>query len=76
MKHQTKHSSLEQEQQRAEQQQNQSRSNLEFATAEEMLRYDAKQTEVPPAIAVRLEKSTGQISPPPSRSWWRKLLGK
>ena len=46
----------------------------EFATAEEMLRHDALQTPVPPAIAQRLEESIGQAAPP-GRPWWKRLFG-
>lgn len=46
----------------------------EFASAEEMLRLDAIQTPVPPAIAERLEQSLAQL-PRPRRSWWRRILG-
>ena len=45
-----------------------------FDSVEELLRYDAAQTPVPPEIAQRLRQSLEQ-SPPPRRSWWRKLLG-
>lgn len=46
----------------------------EFASAEEMLREDARQTVVPAAIAQRLQESVAQLPAPP-RSWWRRLLG-
>ena len=46
----------------------------EFASAEEMLRWDAAQTAVPPPIAQRLKQSVGNL-PPPRRSWWKNLLG-
>lgn len=56
-----------------------SQSSREFSTAEEMLRYDAAQTEVPPGIARRLAESTNNSEPDPApeadRSWWRKLWG-
>jgi negative regulator of sigma E activity len=47
----------------------------EFATAEEAIRADAAETEVPPAIAERLQKSL-DANPPvvPEKSWWRKLF--
>jgi hypothetical protein len=45
----------------------------EFATAEELLRHDAAQTEVPPVIAERLTKSIQNL-PRPSRTWWERLL--
>ena len=46
----------------------------EFKSAEEMLRHDALQTPVPPAIAHRLQQSLRQNSSP-SNPWWRKLFG-
>ena len=45
----------------------------EFASAEELLREDASQTTVPPAIAERLSQSL-QREPKPERSWWKRLL--
>ena len=45
----------------------------EFATAEELLRHDAEQTQVPPLIAQRLTKSIQNL-PPPSKTWWERLL--
>lgn len=46
----------------------------EFASTDELLRHDAAQTEVPPAIAQRLTQSL-QREPKPGRSWWRRLTG-
>ena len=71
MKHQTK---LSQEQQHAAEQQTQKQSAHEFANAEEMLRYDAARTTVPPGIAQRLQKSTGDL-PKPKTAWWKRLFG-
>jgi len=73
MKHQSKLS--EQQQQHAGEQQSQKSGAREFASPEEMLRYDAKQTVVPPAIAERLRKSAGDLPAPPRTSWWKRLLG-
>jgi hypothetical protein len=47
---------------------------VEFASAEEMLRHDAGQTPVPPAVAERLQQSVAQ-EPKPSRSLWQRLFG-
>ena len=47
---------------------------MEFQSAEELLRHDAAQTEVPPEIARRLSQSIAQSSPP-RRPWWRRWLG-
>ena len=46
----------------------------EFVNAEEILRYDAAQTPVPPGIVQRLAKSSAQL-PNPSRSWWQRFFG-
>ena len=45
----------------------------EFATTEDLLRYDATQTTVPPGIAQRLQKSSADL-PRPGRSWWKRLF--
>jgi len=75
MKHQTK---LSQEQQQSRQvgteHQTQQPAAREFANAEELLRYDAAHTPVPPAIAQRLQKSTGEL-PQPKLAWWKRLFG-
>ena len=44
----------------------------EFAGPEELLRFDAAQTPVPPQIAERLKQSVPPAAP---RSWWRNLFG-
>ena len=46
----------------------------EFRSAEELLRYDAAQTEVPPAIAARLRKELAEL-PPPKMTWWQRWFG-
>jgi hypothetical protein len=74
MKHQSKFDSEQQSQQTGAEQQTQAQSPLEFATPEELLRYDAARTAVPAGIAQRLQKSAGELSPPKS-SWWKRLLG-
>ena len=71
MKHQTK---LAEEQQQVAAQQTESSGARTFANAEELLRYDAKNTTVPPAIAERLKQPTRDL-PGPKASWWRKFLG-
>lgn len=71
MKRQTKTNSQEQEQLAATQ--SQQAAAREFATSEELFRHDAAQTEVPPVVAERLNKSI-QGLPRPSRSWWQRLL--
>jgi hypothetical protein len=47
----------------------------DFETAEELLRFDASRTAVPPSVAERLQESIGsQINP--DRPWWKRWLGK
>jgi hypothetical protein len=71
MKHEKKFS--QQEHQASETQARQTTAQ-EFGSVEELLRHDAKQTCVPPAIAQRLNRSL-QNEPCPPRSWWRRWLG-
>jgi hypothetical protein len=72
MKHEHK---LSQEQQHEIAHQIQQRAGQEFATAEDLLRFDAGQTIVPKEIEQRLKQSSRDI-PPPRRSWWKNLFGK
>lgn len=48
---------------------------LEFATAEEMIQFDAKNTEVPGTLEQRLRESLAR-EPRPARSWWQRLFGR
>ncbi|HLZ53942.1 MAG TPA: hypothetical protein VKS19_05635 [Verrucomicrobiae bacterium] len=70
MKQQKKFESQEQ-QQASETQSQQKTSSREFASVDELLRHDAKQTSVPPDIAQRLARSL-QNQTRPARSWWRR----
>jgi hypothetical protein len=47
----------------------------EFASPEELLREDAAQTRVPPAIAQRIGHSIQGLPQPRPRSWWQRLFG-
>jgi hypothetical protein len=67
--------SSDQQQQRVSEQQLTQQTRQDFASAEELLRYDAAHTSVPPGIAQRLAKSAADLSAP-SRSWWSKLFRK
>lgn len=73
MKHQSK-LSQEQQQRHAAGQQTQSSGAREFASVEEMLREDAANTVVPPEIARRLQKSTGDL-PAQKPAWWKRFWG-
>ena len=72
MKHQNKFS--QEQQQQAAAHQTQQPAAREFANVEELLRYDAAHTPVPPGIAQRLQKSTGGL-PGPKASWWKRWFG-
>jgi transcription initiation factor TFIID subunit TAF12 len=72
-------SKLSQDQQQSEQQsaaQENRQQNQEFATSEEMMRFDASGTEVPPQIAERLKRSLSDMAPPARRSWWKNIFGR
>jgi hypothetical protein len=71
MKHRSKFS---QDQQHVETHQTQPAGH-EFATAEELLRFDAGQTDVPPEIAARLKRTTAAAAPPPTSSWLKRIFG-
>jgi hypothetical protein len=45
----------------------------EFENVEQLLRYDAAQTSVPPEIAKRLNESVAK-SPLPKRPWWKRIF--
>ena len=70
MKHQSKFS---QEQQHAATHQAGQQAVHEFASAEELLRFDAAQTNVPPEIAERLKRTASATAPPPS-GWFKRLF--
>jgi hypothetical protein len=72
MKQQTK---LSQKQEHIAEQQTQSQVAKEFSTADELFRFDAAQTTVPPEIAERLKKSAAHLPPPPPQTWWKNLFG-
>lgn len=72
MKRQVKHTSQEQEQLAGTE--SQQTSAHEFATTEDLLRFDAEQTPVPPRVAQRLLESTREL-PRPKPGWWKRLLG-
>jgi len=71
MKHESKLTSQEQAQ--LAEVKSQQTSVREFASVEEVLRHDAGQTAVPPAIAERLARSAQNV-PPPERSWWQRVF--
>src|ERR1700686_1815152 len=47
----------------------------EFASADELLRFDASSVAVPPEIAQRLQQSAAQSRPAAKRRWWQNLFG-
>jgi len=72
MKHQSKFSTNQQQEQAAELHAAQ-KAAQEFESVEQLIRHDARQTLPPPSIARRLHESIGQ-SDAPRRAWWRRLL--
>jgi len=72
MKHESKLTPREQ-QERAQALSPQSTAR-EFAAVEEVLRADAAQTPVPPAVTQRLNESIRQEPKP--RSWWQRFTGR
>ena len=63
-------------QEQVTQQQSEHEAAKEFAGSDELLRFDAAQTAVPPNLAERLQKSSAQILPPSAQPWWRAWLGR
>ena len=72
MKRQVKHTSQAQEQ--LSETHVEQKAAHEFASAEEALREDIRQTVVPPAVEHRLSKSIKDL-PKPGRPWWKRMLG-
>jgi hypothetical protein len=73
MKHHAKFSSGQQ-QEHAAKASSEKEAVREFATPEELLRFDAACTRVPGSIAKRLAESTRGL-PPMRTSWWRRFFG-
>ena len=49
----------------------------EFASSDELLRFDAAHTMVPPEVAQRLKESSARITPEAApRPWWKTLFGR
>ena len=71
-------SKLRQEAEQEQQQQIQSAVNQgtvkEFATVDDLLRYDSEQNPVPGEVAERLGKSL-EAEPKPEQPWYKKLFG-
>lgn len=67
-------SKLSQNQEHLAETQTQAQVAKEFASSDELLRFDAAQTAVPPEIAERLKRMTSEMAPPPPRPWWRRMF--
>lgn len=48
----------------------------EFASAEELIRFDAAQAEVPERVKTRLEESIQREPPPKPEPFWRRFFKK
>ncbi len=53
----------------------QAKAGHEFQNSDELLRFDAEQTVVPPEIAARLERSVQKIAPKKSSGWFARIFG-
>ena len=73
MKYEKKLISSEQQEQVSDTQLQSSQTIHEFATPEDVLRFDAKHTAVPEGIAQRLGHSSHRL-PPVSQPWWKRLF--
>jgi hypothetical protein len=73
MKHRSK---LSQEQQHIEAHESQQQTGREFASAEELLRFDAAQTSVPPEIAEHLKRTIHEVAPPERPNWLKRMFRK
>ncbi len=66
-----------QEQTSEQQMTSQRRAVQEFASVEDLLRYDVSQVTPPPVIAERLKASLGEEQQTESKkSWWQRLFGR
>lgn len=72
MKYEKKFLHREQQTSRTELQSESRQTIHEFATPEDALRFDAKRTLVPEAVAQRLNRS---LQREPRRSWWKRWFG-
>ena len=59
-----------------QQSQSQGEQEKEFANADELLRFDAAHTLLPPEVAQRLARSAAEIPAPARRPWWKAWLGR
>ena len=73
MKYEKKFLPAEQQQPVSESQLQSSQSIHEFATPEDVLRFDARHTAVPDRVAQRLGHSVQNL-PGPTRPWWKRLF--
>jgi hypothetical protein len=73
MKYEKKFRPSEQQEQLSEAQLQSSQAVHEFATPEDALRFDAKNTAVPEGLAQRLGRSSHRV-PAPSQPWWKRLF--
>ena len=67
------HRTLEDTQHEQEQVSQQAHAVREFAEVDDLLRHDAAQTPLPPAVEVRLKNSI-DAAEPRSTPWWRRLF--
>jgi len=68
------HTKLTQKSESVVEQQSQPQAAREFESSDELLRFDAAQTTVPPEIAERLKATATNATPPPKAGWFKRLF--
>jgi hypothetical protein len=71
MKQQSKFSTGQEQATQQQQATQQATQPMEFGNSDELLRFDAAHTVLPPQIAERLKESSVHITPPVQRAWWK-----
>jgi hypothetical protein len=69
------HTKLSQKQEHVAEQQAQANTAKEFSNSDELLRFDAAQTPVPPEIAERLKHSSSECAPAARPGWLKRIFG-
>jgi predicted neuraminidase len=76
MKHQAKFTHKPEQNLQAHAQSQSEQVPREFASSDELLRFDASQMATPPGIAQRLQRSSANIRLGGLRGWWSRLFGR
>ena len=69
------HTKLTQKPESVVEQHSQPQAAMEFGSSDELLRFDAAQTTLPPEIAERLKRAASNLAPPPRIGWLKRFFG-